>query len=108
GNPVAVFVTWLVLVRAYLLKLQGATEVALPLRPVRAGFSVDTPGTRQEYLRVRLQLQAGGMPLAQPFSDQGSNLLSSLSWSDGLVVIPQDSVVANGDVLDFIPFRGAL
>jgi molybdopterin molybdotransferase len=107
GNPVAVFVTWLVLVRAYLLKMQGACDVHLPTQTVRAGFKVD-PGSRQEYLRVRLQYQHGKLPLALPFTDQGSSLLSSLSWADGLVVIPRGVTVSEGEALDYIPFRGAL
>jgi molybdopterin molybdotransferase len=104
---VAVFVTALVLVRAYLLKMQGACDVHLPTQTVRAGFKVE-PGSRQEYLRVRLQYQHGKLPLALPFADQGSSLLSSLSWADGLAVIPRDVAVSEGEALDYIPFRGAL
>jgi molybdopterin molybdotransferase len=107
GNPVAVFVTWLVLVRSYLLKLQGACEVQLPLQTVRAGFTAES-GSRQEYQRVRLQYQQGELPLARPFTDQGSSLLSSLSWADGLVVIPRGVAVREGEPVDYIPFRGAL
>jgi len=107
GNPVAVFVTWLVLVRAYLLKLQGACDVSLPTQTVQAGFEV-APGSRQEYQRVRLQYRHGELPLALPFTDQGSSLLSSLSWADGLAVIPRGEAIRVGDPLDYIPFRGAL
>ncbi|MDR2212222.1 MAG: molybdopterin molybdotransferase MoeA [Pseudomonadales bacterium] len=107
GNPVAVFVTWLVLVRAYLLKLQGACEVQLPMQTVCSGFAL-APGSRQEYQRVRLQYQTGELPIARPFDDQGSSLLSSLSWADGLVVIPRGVALNEGDALDYIPFRGAL
>jgi molybdopterin molybdotransferase len=107
GNPVAVFVTWLVLVRTYLLKMQGACNVQLPMQTVRAGFTTE-PGSRQEYQRVRLQYQHGELPLARPFTDQGSSLLSSLSWADGLAVIPRGIAVSEGEPLDFIPFRGAL
>jgi len=107
GNPVAVFVTWLVLVRAYLLKLQGACDVRLPTQSVRAGFEV-AAGSREEYQRVRLQQQTGDLPLALPFTDQGSSLLSSLSWADGLVIIPRGISVGAGDALEYIPFRGAL
>jgi molybdopterin molybdotransferase len=108
GNPVAVFVTFLLLVRPALLRLQGAGHTRIPTFPVRAGFSVSSPGTRQEYLRVRLQSSAGEMPLAEPFTDQGSSLMSSISWADGLLVVPAGTVVEPGQVLEYLPFHGLL
>jgi len=109
GNPVAVFVTWLVLVRPALLRMQGAEMAAVQMLKVSAGFVVEEAGSRQEYLRVRLQqLEPDGLPVAVPFSDQGSSLLSSLSWADGLVIIPRHETVRQGSLLNYIPFRGVL
>jgi molybdopterin molybdotransferase len=107
GNPVAVFVTFMVLVRPFLLRMQGAIRVELPNFPVQAGFSVEEAGTRQEYLRVRLRSSASGL-LAEPFADQGSSLLSSLSWADGLALVPAGTSIQRGQLIDYLPFGGLL
>jgi molybdopterin molybdotransferase len=106
GNPVAVFVTFVTLVRPALLKLQGATRLHAPGYRVRLGFAVAEAGSRQEYLRVRLVEQEGLEPRLEPFADQGSSLLTSLSWADGLAVIPAYSAPAAGDHVVFLPFAG--
>lgn len=54
GNPVAVFVTFVMLVAPFLLKTQGANKL-LPLHVnVKAGFEHSTAGSRLEFIRVRL------------------------------------------------------
>lgn len=108
GNPVAVFVTFVTLVRPFLLKLQGAAKVSEPRLKVRAGFSVAEAGTRQEYLRVRLQDGEDGWPTARLFPDQSSSVLTSLSWADGLAIVPIGSVVQPGQWLEYLSFRGWL
>lgn len=106
GNPVAVFVTFLVLVRPCLLKILGAEQLNLPQYSLPAGFTVDRPGDRQEYLRVRLQKGADGNTVLECFKDQGSSILTSLSWADGLAVVPVDTLIREGDPVAFIPFDG--
>jgi molybdopterin molybdotransferase len=107
GNPVAVFVTFVILVRPYLLRMQGATNIQLPSFPVRAGFSVDEAGSRQEFLRVRLVKEGQGL-VAQAFADQGSSVLTSLSWADGLAIVPIHTTVKVGDTVEYLPFSGLL
>jgi len=87
------------------LRMQGVTRTELPCFPVQAGFTVEEAGTRQEYLRVRLRGSASGL-LAEPFADQGSSLLSSLSWADGLALVPAGSRVEHGQLIDYLPFGG--
>jgi molybdopterin molybdotransferase len=102
GNPVSSFVTFLLLVRPFLLKLQGATDVALRSLPVRADFSLPRPGKRREFLRVRHNGK-GGLDL---FPNQSSGVLTSMHWADGLVDHPADATIAAGDTVRFIPFGG--
>src|SRR5690606_16249212 len=104
GNPVAVFVTFVTLVRPALLKLQGAAAEPSPLFPARADFSLEKPGSRQEYLRVRLRREQGGAAWLEPYPEQGSSILSSLSWADGLVIVPPAVTVRRGDSLNYLPF----
>jgi molybdopterin molybdotransferase len=101
GNPTSVFVTFCLIARPFLLKLQGAVAPPpLPLR-ARAAFSVRKPGTRQEYLRVRLENTARGFE-ASAFPNQSSGVLSSVSASQGLAVISPGTVVAEGDTVEVL------
>ncbi len=105
GNPGAVFVTFCILCRPWLLKAQGASELDAPAFPVKAAFSIGKPGRRREYLRVRLE-QRDGEAVLVPFPNQSSGALFSASWSSGLAVIPEDTVVEQGDWVTYLPFEG--
>jgi molybdopterin molybdotransferase len=107
GNPVAVFVTFVLLVRPALLRMQGAVVQAPPSFPVRSGFQIAEAGTRQEYLRVRLVSSREGQ-VAELYPDQGSSVLTSLSWADGLAVVPIGATVKRGDLLEYLPLNGLL
>jgi molybdopterin molybdotransferase len=104
GNPVSAFVTFGLFVRPFLLACQGASRVLPPSYSVRAGFDWKKPGDRREYVRVRLDHGSGGAPWARLFPNQGSGVLRSLCWADGVAVIPEGHTVAEGDTLAFLPF----
>lgn len=106
GNPVAVFVTFVMLVRPALLRLMGATRLEAPGYRVPLGFAIAEAGSRQEYLRVRLERDGAAGPRLLPFADQGSSILTSLSWADGLAVIPPHCTPAVGEPVLFLPFEG--
>ncbi len=98
GNPVSSFITYLLLVRPFLLKLQGATD--LTPRPVSlpAHFAWPKADRRREFLRVRRNA-AGGLDL---FPNQSSGVLTSMVWGDGLVDNPAGRTIAHGDSVQFI------
>jgi molybdopterin molybdotransferase len=102
GNPVSVFVTFLVFARPLILKLQGAEQYRPEPLSIRSGFAWQGI-QRQEYLRVRIRHDDAG-PYAEAYPHQGSGVLSSVSWADGLVVIEPGQVVEAGDVLQYLPF----
>jgi molybdopterin molybdotransferase len=104
GNPVSSFVTFLLLVRPFLLGLQGVTEVAASAMTVQAHFSLSKADKRREFLRVRRNA-AGGLDL---FPNQSSGVLTSAVWGDGLVDNPAGQTIAHGDVVRFIPFSEVL
>ena len=108
GNPVAVFITFVILVQPFLLKLQGAAADSTVRLKARADFAIAEAGTRQEYLRVRLQSGEDGFPVLQLFKDQSSSVLTSLSWADGLAVVPVGTTVSRGDWIDYLPFKGVV
>lgn len=106
GNPVAVFVCFLLYVRPVLLRLGGGEWVE-PIRyPLRAAFSVDRKKTgRREYWRGMLARGGDGTPVVEKFPRDGSGLISGLCQADGLIEVAEDvDSVAEGDMLAFIPF----
>lgn len=102
GNPASVFVTALVLLRPLLFRLQGCTGASPVPVAVPALFS-RRAGNRQEYLRARLAGEG-----IEIFPNQGSGVLSSACWGDGLAVQPPGQAVQPGDKLDFYHFRSLL
>ena len=108
GNPVSSFVTFLLLVRPFVLRLQGVPLAALSLADqaitMPAHFSVGKTDTRREFLRVRRNA-AGGLAL---FANQSSGVLTSTVWGDGLVDNPPGRSIAYGDSVQYIPFTALL
>jgi len=96
GNPAAVFVTFSLVVRPWLLRAQGAIDSEPLLLPACADFDVKRPGGRQEYLRVRAEVRAGTL-YASVHPNQSSGVLSSVSWANALAIIPPQTTVARGD-----------
>ena len=104
GNPVSSFVTFLLLVRPFLLKLQGVSEVAMKNVAARADFTWARADKRREFLRARRNA-VGGLVL---FPNHSSGVLTSAVWGDGLVDNPSGRTIAPGDVVQFISFADLL
>ncbi len=108
GNPVSSFVTFLLLVRPFLRRLQGVqgAEVAglPPTQRLVAHFDLPKGDKRREFLRVRRNAD-GGLAL---FSNQSSGVLTSVVWGDGLVDNPPGCAIAYGDEVDFLSFDSLL
>nr|WP_283254205.1 gephyrin-like molybdotransferase Glp [Ramlibacter paludis] len=104
GNPVSSFVTFLLLVRPFLLKLQGATRLAPPALQLPAHFDWPRADRRREFLRARRN-EAGGLEL---FPNQSSGVLTSTVWADGLVDVPAGQTIARGDLVRFLPLAELL
>ncbi len=96
GNPTSVFATFCLVARPFLLKLQGATDCRVPELTVTAGFATAKPGARQDHIRVSLEPGDEGL-VARRFANQSSGVLSSVSYSDALAVVPPGVVVREGD-----------
>ena len=104
GNPVSAFVTFTLLVRPTLLRLLGIADCKAKSYLVSSGFSVPETGVRQEYMRVCLEETRAGEQQIVPFASQSSGVLSSLSFADGLAVLPPHTAIDKGECLRFIPF----
>ena len=104
GNPVSSFLTFLLLVRPFLLTLQGATRVAPQPMAVRADFDWPRADRRREFLRARRNA-AGGLDL---FANQSSGVLTSTVWGDGVIDTPAGQPFKAGDMVQFISFASLL
>ena len=104
GNPVSGFVTFLVFVRPLMLRLHGIRDVTPTAFTMRADFEWPRPDQRQEYLRVRINASGG----LDAFVHQGSAVLTSTVWADGLVENPPGHRIAKGDAVRFIPFSSLI
>ncbi len=100
GNPVSSYITFMLLVRPFLLALQGARVLAPVPFTLPAHFALDKADKRREFLRVRRDA-AGGLEL---FANQSSGVLTSTVWGDGVVDRPAGTTIAQGDALTYIPF----
>ncbi|KIL97184.1 Molybdopterin biosynthesis protein MoeA [Paramagnetospirillum magnetotacticum MS-1] len=104
GNPVAVMVTFMAIARPMVLRLMGAAQTDLPRYPVEAGFAFRHKPGRREYLRARLAHMDGRL-VAAKFPSDGSGVLTSMTWSDGLVDIPEDrGDIAPGEMVEFLSY----
>jgi molybdopterin molybdotransferase len=104
GNPVSAFVTFLVAARPVLLRLQGASALAARAIAMRADFVWPKPDRRREFLRVHRN-DRGGLDL---FGHQGSAVLTSTIWADGLVDNPGGQTIAPGDTVRYLPLSELL
>jgi molybdopterin molybdotransferase len=105
GNPVAVMVTFAVIVRPLLLRLMGGDVTAPQRFPVRADFSYRKKKDRREWLRVNLRPGSDGVWSAEKFPRDGAGILSSLVESQGLVELPEEiTKVEPGTLVDYLPF----
>jgi molybdopterin molybdotransferase len=105
GNPVAVVVTFLNIVRPMVLRLMGGRDLTPHHFQVAAAFDYKKKKDRREWVRARLESDGRGGWRAVKFPRDGAGILSSLVESDGLVELPEGlTQLQAGTLVDFLPF----
>lgn len=107
GNPAAVLVTFLVVGAPFIRKAQGDNRHVLYGERLPAGFAVDSPSIRREYVRAKKEPSADGIAVVA-YPNQSSGVLSSACWAEGLAVIPENTTLAKGDTLTYYSFTELL
>ena len=98
GNPASVFVTFMILARPFLLACH-CSPVNAP-KPLKAVAQFAKAGEKREvYLRGRLTEQ--GVEIS---TNQSSGVLSSACWGDVFVVQQSGESIAEGDLVDVLPY----
>ncbi len=100
GNPVSSFVTFQLLVRPFLMALQGQTQTQSKSYLLQANFDLPKPDKRREFLRVQRNA-AGTLDL---FPNQSSGVLTSVVWGDGVIDNPSMQTIQQGDWVRYFPF----
>jgi len=104
GNPVSSFVTFLLFVRPFVMRMQGITQITPTAYTLRADFDRLRANERREFVRAHTNAN-GGVDL---FPNQGAGALTSIVWADGLIDVPSLQAIRCGDMVRFLPFSELL
>jgi len=102
GNPVSAMVTFLLFARPFIKKIQGASHYLNTTIKVEANFDWHRSKPRREFVRARLD-HTTTPARANQYPKQGSEVLSSMVWADGLIEIPEKTTFKQGEILNFYP-----
>ena len=105
GNPVSTFVTFCLFANPYIKHCQGNTHDTPSGYLIPAAFNRRHKRGRAEYIRVKLRTDNEGRRTLICFKNQGSGVLTSVSWADGLALIKEDTQVSEGDLLRYFPMN---
>jgi molybdopterin molybdotransferase len=109
GNPVAVFVTFVRVVKPLLRRLSGARPDRVVPLPVRAAFAYKKKKDRREYVRVALKRGADGEIEAVKHPQDGAGILTSLTETDGLLEFPEDvTAIEPGARVGFLSYASLI
>jgi molybdopterin molybdotransferase len=105
GNPVAVFVTFVKVVRPLMRRLSGARAETLLALPVRLGFAYKKKSGRREYVRVSLRRGTDGEVEAVKHPQDGAGVITSLTQTDGVLELTEDvTELKPGDRAGFLSY----
>ena len=98
GNPASALTTFLLLVRPALLKLQGANCLQLSKRTGVLAHQIINNGKRRHFVRVNINEHS----LVSITSNQRSHMVGSLPKTNGLIDMPPNSRLVNGDKAEIL------
>jgi molybdopterin molybdotransferase len=109
GNPVSLFVTFCLFARPFIRRMQGtAGDLEPQAFQVPAGFDWPQAADRLEFPRARLVPDPDGQPEIHLYPSQSSGVLGSVTWADGLAVIPAQQTIRRGERVQYIPLNEIL
>ena len=100
GNPVSSFVTFCIFSLPFIKKMQGNSNYESKILKVKTNFDCKHAKPRREYARVRID-HSTETPLANLFPKQGSDVMSSVVWADGIIEIPENTTFETGTILNY-------
>ena len=100
GNPVSAWVTFSLLCRPFILKLNGKELGKTLFTMARTNFDYENINSRREFLRVTID-STGNLQL---YARQNSQILSSICFCDGLIEVGPKQTIKAGDNVKFYNF----
>ncbi len=105
GNPVAALVCALIFGRPLITKLAGMKPQNPLSFKIPSSFSFNKKPGRTEWLRGRYNPEAGGSGTVERFHTEGSGILTSTVWANGLIELGDEvTQIEEGDFVTFLPF----
>jgi len=102
GNPVSSFVTYCIFALPFIKKMQGSSSFKNEAIKVKTNFDCKRGKPRREYARVQIDYSSE-IPMASLYPKQGSDVMSSVVWADGIIEIPENTTFDSGTILDYYP-----
>ena len=104
GNPVSVQLLYAFIAKPLILKLLGVPLKKISAEKLKTNFSMIKKTKRLEWLRVSKKFIKNEYVIVK-HPKQGSGMISSISYSDGIVEIPEHvSSIKKGDIFDYYDF----
>jgi molybdopterin molybdotransferase len=102
GNPVSAMIAFEIFVRPAILKMSGNTNLGKTVIKAKFEDTLINKDGRRVYTRAIIDCRNNQF-FARTTGPQGSNILTSMSLANGLVIVPEDKAVVNpGDTVDVI------
>lgn len=102
GNPVSAFVTFVLMGLPFLQQRMGLPTQALQHQPMIAAFEWPRADKRREFIRVRQVRADDGSVCLERWPNQGSGVMSSVAWADGLVDIAPGRTITKGQTVPYL------
>ena len=104
GNPVSVQLLFAMLINPLIKKLSGGNFNLPKSSKIVANFNMQKKTRRMEWLRI-IRKTLNNKNIAIKYPKQGSGMISSITYSDGIIEIDADtSVIKKGDTFDYYDF----
>ncbi len=105
GNPVSVHLLYGMIIKPFLEFLCGSKMIIPKSLKATVNFSMKKKTYRLEWLRVKINKKNTDGLFVDKYPKQGSGIISSISYSDGIIEIPENvSQINIGDKFDFYQF----
>lgn len=108
GNPVSAFVTFMLMGLPFLQLRMGLAPTPLAARHITADFSWPKADRRREFIRVRQKTDDKGHISLERWPNQGSGVMSSVAWADGLVDVMPGQTIKPGDAVPYLSLADLL
>ena len=105
GNPVSVQLLYALIIQPFIYYLAGAKFVLPQPEKLKVNFNMNKKTKRMEWLRVKKKKNNLEF-IAEKFPKQGSGMISSIAYSDGIIEIPEHvSKIKIGESYDYFDFK---